>query len=479
MAIEAQHTGVKTNLAMLGLSAILLSVVASFLAGFFLGEDSIGGARFDFYIFHWPVIEFFTTMSWSTAIADYPASNNPLLYMIASLLPLHGDQNIYHAITFVVALLIWPLLSWAYHRRYSKYGTDWLWASFGASTILISPSFRSSAFWGTTDYLPFVFVAGTSLLLSRYQDVEVSKAPAIGLFTVVALAVVSVCAFYVRQFYAFLPVFGVWVVLTRTETSPCLVLSVFVLAMVPEIFLVYLWRGINPPQMQDAFRPAMINVVRAGAIIGLLSTPIFIGCIRRSLRDVLPEWWGARSTVVAFGGLLVFIMTLMSTEWPDVGGGIIFKAGLRMGVLGTLFILTVSYFGLVTAIVFSMRSATNALLAGAFVGPFLIAARTYQHYLEPALTVALFLFADTQTARRVFNKRVLICNLVFSALILAIGIVYYDLFHHLSETPEVEKPHGLTELSPHSPDYDVRCDYDIRFSTLWRIERGGYDEPGV
>ena len=44
--------------------------------------------------------------------------------------------------------------------------------------------------------------------------------------------------------------------------------------------------------------------------------------------------------------------------------------------------------------------------------------------------MALFLFADTQTARTVFNKRVLMCNFVFTAVILAIGIVYYDLFHH-------------------------------------------------
>jgi hypothetical protein len=138
---------------------------------------------------------------------------------------------------------------------------------------------------------------------------------------------------------------------------------------------------------------------------------------------------------VAFAGLLIFIMAQGATEWPELGGGIIVKAGLKMGALGTPFILTVSYFGLVVAILFSMQSATNALLAGTYFAPFVIAAPTYQHYLEPSLVVALFLFADTKTARTVFNKRVLICNFAFSVLLLAIGIVYYDLFHHLSEMP--------------------------------------------
>ncbi|MGA8595874.1 MAG: hypothetical protein WB676_14240, partial [Bryobacteraceae bacterium] len=155
----------KANLRKVGLSILLLSAVTSFLAGFLLGEDSIGGARFDFYHFHWPGVERFSAMSWGAAIADPGGmANNPLLYMITSLLPLHGDQKLYHLITFLVALLIWPLLSCAYYRRYCHYGIDWLWASFGASAILLSPGFRSSAFWGTTDYLPFVFCAGTSLL---------------------------------------------------------------------------------------------------------------------------------------------------------------------------------------------------------------------------------------------------------------------------------------------------------------------------
>jgi hypothetical protein len=442
MTLGRHPTGSKINLETVGLSVMVFCATTSFLIGFLLGEDSIGGARFDFYLFHWPAIELFSSISWGTAVADYGgAANNPLLYAIASLLPLHGDQKIYHVITFLVALLTWPFLSWAYYRRYCNYEIDWLWALFGASTILISPSFRSSAFWGSTDYLPLVFCAGTSLLLSKFQDAEANsegeKTRRIGLLTLVALGATSVCAFYTRQLYAFLPIFAAWMVLRRTDTSPFLVLSVFLVAMLPEMFLVYLWKGINPPVSQSAnvFHPTMINVLGVGAIIGLLAIPLVLGCIRRSLADVVPEWWGARSTVIAFAGLLVFIIALRGTEWPELGGGIIVKAGLRMGAFGTPFILTVSYFGLVAAILLSMRSPTNALLVGSFLVPFFVVRESYQHYLEPSLAVTLFLFADTQTARTLFNKRVLTYNFLFSALILTIAIVYYDLFNHLSKIP--------------------------------------------
>jgi hypothetical protein len=432
-----------SNLEVLVLYTLLFGVIASFLAGYLLGEDSTGWACFDFYKYHWPLVELFSATSWDKAVADYggiPAANNPLLYMIASLIPLHGDQRTYHVITFVVAFLTWLLLSWAYYRRYSNYGIGWLWASLGASTLLISPTFRSSAFWGTTDWLPFVFCAGTSLLLSRFQDYsDTDKAPALGPFTLAALAAVSACAFYTRQFYGFVPVLTAWVVLIRTKTSLLFVLSFFGVAMLPEIFLVYLWKGLNPPSLQEEaiqgarFNPPLANIWMVGTMIGLFSLPIVVGCIRRSLSDVLPERWDSRSTVVAFVGLLVFVMALKSTEWPAEGGGIIVKASLWMGALGTPFILIASYLGLVTTILFSMRSANNALLAGTFlsplfISPFFMGKPTAQRYLEPAFAVALFLFADTQTARTVFNRRVLMLNLTFSTLVLAISVSYYHNF---------------------------------------------------
>jgi hypothetical protein len=426
-AVGIQGTAKNITLESVILLALLLSIIVSFFFGFLMREDSIGAAHYDFHYFHWPIIQRFSTTPWSLAVADYPSATNPLLYLMVSLTPFHSDEDTYREMSFAIGLLTWPLLTWAYHRRYSRYGMDCLWSSFGASTILISPSFRSSAFWGTTDYLPFVFCAGTSLLLSRIQDSENQKRPPIGLLSLITLAVVSSCAFYGRQFYAFLPAFAAYVLITHTRTSPFTVLSVFFLAALPEVFLIYLWKGFNPPTFHRQFHPAITNVLTVGAIIGFLSTPLIVGCIHRSLADLLPEWWRAWSSVIAVAGLLIFVIALDATRWPEAGagGGIVVKAGLRMGALGTPFILTASYFGLLAAIIFSMRSATNALLAGAFVLPFFLAFPTYQHYLEPSLAIALFLFADTQTARTLFNKRVLKYNFAFTVLILAIGVAYY------------------------------------------------------
>jgi hypothetical protein len=439
VAVEERHIGLKPNLKVFGLSVLVLSAVASFIVGSLLGEDSTGDMTGDFYCNHWFTIERFSKIPWGRALTDYYNPENPLFYMLASLLPFHGDPKTFHVITFVSGLLIWVLLSWAYYCRYSEYGIDWLWALFGASAILISPNFRSSAFWGDTDWLPLAFCAGTSLLISRFQDSKADKPLAMGMVTLIALATVSACAFYTRQYFAFLPIYTAWIVSARTATSRLLIFGVFFVAALPELFLIYLWKGLVPPTHQgENFHPALLNIWKVGEVIGFLSFPILIGCVRRSLADVLPRWWGARTTVLAVAGLLVFVIAITALDppqwlemgWVGGGGGIVVKAGLEMGALGTPFILTASYAGLLVAILFAMHSATNAVLAVSYLVPLFLTAPTYQRYLEPSLVVALFLFADTQTARLLFNKRVLIYNWVFTALILTTGIVYYDVFHH-------------------------------------------------
>jgi hypothetical protein len=435
--VTEEGTGSGTNLGRIFISVWLLIAVISFIVGDLLGEDSAGGMRFDFYTSHWITIQRFSTMPWSKAVADYYNPENPLFYMLASLLPLHGNLKLYHAITLVTGLLIWPLLSWAYYRRYSKFGIDWLWASFGASAILLSPTFRSSTFWGNTDWLPFTFCAATSLLLSKFQESGGGKSRAISPVTLIALAVVSSCAFYTRQYYAFLPIFTAWIIFSNTKTSWLLILGVFGLAMLPEVFLIYVWKGIVPPFHQGQnFDPALVNFWKTGAAVGLLSFPIIVGCIRRSLGDVFPRWWGVRATVLAGAGLLAFITLIIAlgapewvnNGWGGGGGGIIIKAGVRMGAFGTPFILTTSYFGLVAIILFSMQSTTNAVLAATFLAPLFLTAPTYQRYLEPSLVVALFLFVDTEIAKAIFNKRVLLYNFIFNGIILLMGIIYYDFF---------------------------------------------------
>jgi hypothetical protein len=410
------------------LLAVLAFVLISFVIGFLLGEDSSGGARGDFYNFHWKAIERFSQMPWRLAVVDYPSATNPLLYMVASLLPL--GEKAYRILSTVLAFVIFLFISWAYHRRFSRSKVNWLWALFAASSVLISPSFRSAAFWGNTDCLPFLFSAIASISLSHFQNAPAKNSAtkrwrAIDAFNLVVIVVTSSCAFYTRQFYAFVPVIAAWTLLTKNKVSPIVVLGLFTMAMIPELLLLYLWNGINPPTFHNQASPSLSNILLVGANVGFFSIPLIFGSIRRSLSDVLPAWWGLRWMIASFIGLAIFIVTLRKTEWPTFGGGIIVKAGVMMGAPGTPFILSMTYLGLLAVIVFSIQSSTNAVLAGAFLGPFLIAYPLYQRYFDPSFIVALLLFADMKMSAAIFQKRVLTCYFIFSSLLLIVGVVYY------------------------------------------------------
>jgi hypothetical protein len=82
------------------------------------------------------------------------------------------------------------------------------------------------------------------------------------------------------------------------------------------------------------------------------------------------------------------------------------------------------------------------VLAATYLTPLFLTAPTYQRYLEPSLVVALFLFADTRVARTIFNKRVLIYNFIFTGIILAIGISYYDVYLSVTSLP-IPRPSPL------------------------------------
>jgi hypothetical protein len=198
--------------------------------------------------------------------------------------------------------------------------------------------------------------------------------------------------------------------------------------MVPEFYLLYLWKGINPPSFQHHTNPSLGNILLIGANVGLFSIPIITGCLyARSLRSLLPSWWGKRSTAFVFVGLIVFVVGLRTVEWPTLGGGIIVKAGSLMGTFGTPFILVLVYFGLLVAILFSMSSDINAILTASFIGPFLLSSPMFQRYFEPSLLVSLFLFSDIKTAKSIFTESVLIANFIFYIIILMIGLIYYGL----------------------------------------------------
>lgn len=58
-SVEGQRIGLKANLESVVLCALLLGVVASFIGGWLLSEDSTGWACFDAYKYHWPLVELF------------------------------------------------------------------------------------------------------------------------------------------------------------------------------------------------------------------------------------------------------------------------------------------------------------------------------------------------------------------------------------------------------------------------------------
>ena len=232
-------------------------------------------------------------------------------------------------------------------------------------------------------------------------------------------------AFYTRQFYVFVPVVCAWALWRQAGFRPAAVACAFGLAALPELGLVLLWHGLNPPAFHHQARPGWSNVLFLGTNLALFAAPLVIGA-RAAGHRILPPWWDRRATL---GWASAFAcphgVSLWGAVWPDAGGGVLVKASLRLGWLATPAIAAFSLVGLSAALIFALRSRTNAVAAGSFLPPFFIAYPIYERYFDPVVLVGLLLFADLSTARALSGTRPLLAYLLFTATLLGVSLWHF------------------------------------------------------
>ena len=400
------------------LAFVFLGVIVFYAIGFLHAENGSGGAESDFARFHWPSVQVFTTMPWRVAVRDYPSATNPLAYMVASLVP--WSQFGLRLANTVLGVATAGMLALACRVRL---GMNWGPAALAGCLILLSPAFRATAFWANTDTLALFLAVFAALLLclaARFRRPSL----ALQVCLTIIVAGVAAGAFYTRQFYAFVPVAAAWALWRQLGFSPIVVGAVFALAALPELGLVSLWHGFNPPDFHGQARPGWSNVLLLGSNLAVFAAPLLAGAALPG-RGLLPAWWTRRATLAAAACLILLIVVMRGAVWPDAGGGLLAKAGLHMGWFATPFIVCCGVAGLSTALLTARQSSANAVLATAFLPPFLIAYPVYERYFDPVVLVTVLLFADVPTARAIGTVRGLGVYFLFSVGLLAVSLWHF------------------------------------------------------
>ena len=401
-----------------------IQVMAAFagltwVAGFLLGEDTSGGAQYDFLNSHWAGSKLFADRPFLPVLRDYPTATMPLQHLLMAQLPWVHDPFAYRLTGFAIGTAALVMFGIAVHHRFALVWRNPNLPLLAAAAVALSPGLRSAAFWGNTDALPLLLMALTVLMLYDGRTGNWRKSASLGLVIVVALT--TAAAFYTRQFYAFLAIFCFWLLASRTQFSRPLLCLVFGITAIPALFLVWLWHGLTPPCCQS--KPALTNVVYAGALAAPFALPFLF--TRPPLgRPSTRAWIGLGAIATAL--FLIF----HGMNLTPLGGGLITKFGLLLGPAGVPVVLACAALGWWAIGMLLASGLDNAILFGLAIFPLLLPDVRFQRYLDPLAFTLVLLLASPPLARRLVTERSIFAGYFFFLGLELIGLTWFMILGH-------------------------------------------------
>ena len=246
---------------------ILLSTLIyfSFFLGFYFGENSIGSGGYNGdLLWMWQNLEIYKNNNFYDAIhhPEFFGNRSPLIYILhAYLNPFISDLDSYRTTVFILSLIAPIIFYICLVQKFNN--TNKVILFFISSFILLSPFYRTSAYWGLE-----VNYAITTMLLSVYflnifkQKKKLSNFNLFFLITL--LTFTSSLCIYFDQKFLIIPLL-VFIEIMRSDTKTkfkTYSIINFSIFSIPFIYLIFMWKGIVPPSTQYANPNTITSISR-------------------------------------------------------------------------------------------------------------------------------------------------------------------------------------------------------------------------
>ncbi len=387
---------------------LVLIFFISFIVGFILRENIAGGAESDFLKFTWPAIQGFKNNFFDTLInyGKYGEGSLPLFHILnAYLNPFSYDPYAFQISISFISLLNVIVFSKILSNKYEINNLDSL---LYASIFLILPFFRSSAFWGLTENLGWLFLLlSIKYYLEFKNKFNTSKTKNIFLF-----CVFSSMALYTRPYLIFFPIFLVMKTFLDKDYSSLkyMILNYFILAM-PGFLLLYLWGGefklgdgeVN--LISDYHNPKFIlkNLVIFSSIFLLYYLPFLISEIFEKIKIDKKKFLKSFSIILIVLLLLNYLNLFDYLFEEELGGGALLKLNFLLFGNTLYFFIFISAIGLYSIFKLLSISRNNLIL---FLSLLIFCFPKYilQEYFEPLIIILLFTLFDFKKNSTKFIK---------------------------------------------------------------------------
>jgi len=375
---------------------IIFLVLNFFIFGFFIREDAAGGGENDFFFHIYNNIILFKSykfldIPWSS----YDSSSLPLYYLITKYLIHTTNPFIYKLFTFFLSLSCILIFYKILKKKYKNlHNHDHIFLLISTTTLL-SPYFRTSAYWGIEENVAYFFF----LLTCYFYFLNLKKT--FNLFLLIFFASIT---FYGRQNYAFLSII-IFVHLFNFKKffirRNIYIIFFFIVFLLPSLYFFFEWKGLMVKSTTP--RPISFNLFNIPVILSIFFF-YYIPLILINIRSYFKKIISVNKLIVLIIFFVIFFVTF--NQNPDVlfdqklGSGLIYKLIFNLGFFNNyknfamVLFLFISYLGFVFSILFCKKNFKYLIYFSVSLSLFSFVDIVFQEYFDPLIFFIIFIFGN-------------------------------------------------------------------------------------
>ena len=420
--VKKMYKNIKSNQSLIILTSL---IIISYALGFYLNEDSAGGGKIDYIDHEWGTIQLFINNKLNIALNStlYESSRTPLFYIINTFIPFKYDIESLRLFWFIfsitIPVLFYYTLKLAISERLNK-----IHIALFAIILLISPYFRTNAYWPSSENLQIFFVILS--LFFYFLLINKKKSKKFELYSLSSLSIFfAYCAFYTDQKAFFLVALIYFDLIRRNNLFFFLIFSFINLVLfLPTIYLFISWGGLVPVESQFRVSKYTHGTNIFISTIGIYFALIFISNFFRV--DLWKKINFKQFDLILIFALAVFLLFTLPAEPITFGSGIISKF---LGVVSiklnfnwniikyAYFIINLLFIGIIFLIV--KQSLKNLIIFSSFLLVYNLTYVTYQSYVDPIFYILILTILDFKKDIVIFNKKTCYLFLFFYGFMLS------------------------------------------------------------
>ena len=409
-----------------------LLIITSFFLGFIIKEDSSGGGQNDYaaIINNFKLFQEndFLKIDWT----KYMSSSLPIYYIISKNIIPSNYSFLFYSGYFSFFISISTILITYKCMCIKNKIKSFNWEVLLIAVIpMLSPFFRTSAFWSLEENIGFFFFSLTILFYLKSREIKKYE----------YLAILFSClAFYARQNYAFLPIiifFLYFSVINFFQKKNIKYIILFILFLLPSLYFFYKWNGLAP-HGPDTLKNVRIVFQRENILIILTNFFLYLFpfCIFLKYKNIIKVLVRSKIEIFIFFLIILyfFIFIFFNHISKDssyfkiqLGGGIIYKFIFIKNYLITnfniqkTFYILIALFGLILVIFFSKNNINFLIFSLISIIIFSNVSIIFQEYFDPLI----YFFTIFLTDIIEFKKSQVYKKIIFTIYYLIILIVFY------------------------------------------------------